>query len=123
MVRLPNQHKQRDYVSSVTNRLWKIVIRRQAGGNIGFPDCVRNVLMRFVENKMRDPDTILDFGIYSGLSISNVTVPIEYIRWLGKRGSYQEPGNRFHTTWKVNIKLMVLARREYERRTGERWEG
>jgi len=72
---------------------------------------------------MLNPSTIITFGIHSGKSLSDESIPISYIRWLAKRGSYKEPGNKFNTTWKVPITLMVLARREWENRTGERWVG
>ena len=65
----------------------------------------------------------IQFGQFRGHDLSDETVPVSYIRWLAKRGSYTEPGNRFKTTWKVPIVLSVEARREWERRTGERWEG
>lgn len=68
-------------------------------------------------------NTTIEFGIHRGKQLSDLTVPLSYIKWIGRRGSYQEPGNRFETRWKVPIELMVLARREWERRTGERWEG
>jgi hypothetical protein len=70
---------------------------------------------------MRNPSTIITFGQYSGLSLSNPAVPLSYIRWISKRGIYHEPGNRFEATFKVPIELMVLARREWESRTGLRW--
>jgi len=72
---------------------------------------------------MRDPSTILDFGQYKGLLLSDPSIPITYIHWMASRGSYQNPNNRFETTWKVPITLAILARREWERRTGERWTG
>lgn len=73
---------------------------------------------------MRNPSTILTFGMYVGLSLSNPVIPLSYVRWIAKCGSYQEPGNKYgDAKWKVPIDLMVLARREWERRTGERWEG
>jgi len=72
---------------------------------------------------MRDPNSIITFGKYSGLSLSDPQVPLSYLRWIGKRGSYNHPDNRFDCIFKVPITLMVLARREYESRTGERWVG
>lgn len=73
---------------------------------------------------MRDPSTILTFGQYRGLSLSDASIPIGYIKWLASRGSYQEPGNKHgDAAWKVPIDLAILARREWEHRTGERWEG
>ena len=72
---------------------------------------------------MRNQSTIITFGMYSGLSLSNPVVPLSYIKWIAKRGSYQEPGNRFVCKWKVPIDLAIMARREWESRTGERWKG
>jgi len=72
---------------------------------------------------MRNPDTILNFGIYKGRSLSDLSIPLTYISWMAGRGKYADPNNRFEVAWKVPITLAILARREYERRTGERWEG
>ena len=72
---------------------------------------------------MRDPESILIFGKYSGLSITDSQIPIEYLRWMAGRGKYQDPNNRFIDTWKVPITLAIIARREWEHRTGERWVG
>lgn len=68
-------------------------------------------------------DTTITFGIHKGKQLSGLTVPLGYIYWIGRRGSYHEPGNRFECRWKVPIQLMVLARREWEHRTGEKWRG
>lgn len=68
-------------------------------------------------------DQTITFGKYVGLQLSNETIPLSYVKWIAKRGSYRHPDNRFVTTFKVPITLMVLARREWERRTGERWVG
>jgi len=73
---------------------------------------------------MLNPDSIITFGMYRGLPLSNPSIPLNYIKWIAKRGSYQEPRNKHgDASWKVPIDLMVLARREWERRTGQRWEG
>jgi len=73
--------------------------------------------------EMKDLSTTINFGIHQGKQLSDPSVPLSYIRWIAKRGSYQEPGNRFETKWKVPIVLMVMARREWEIRTGNRWSG
>ena len=70
-----------------------------------------------------DEMATLQFGQFKGRDINDEAVPLSYIHWLAKRGSYTEPGNRFVTTWKVPIVLSIEARREYERRTGNRWQG
>ena len=72
---------------------------------------------------MRDPATIITFGIHKGKSLSDQSIPDRYIYWLAGRGKYQDPNNRFETLWKCPIDLAILARREWESRTGERWEG
>lgn len=72
---------------------------------------------------MINPPTILTFGKYKGLLLSDPTIPIVYIKWLASRGVYYRPDNQFETDWKVPIELSILSRREWERRTGDRWEG
>jgi hypothetical protein len=59
---------------------------------------------------------ILMFGTFKGHELSDMSVPDSYIRWLALRGSYQMPGNRFETKWKVPIDVSIHARREMERR-------
>jgi uncharacterized protein (DUF3820 family) len=70
-------------------------------------------------------DNTINFGIHNGKQLSDESIPSEYIFWLAKRGSYQEPGNRFNTTWQVSVVLSILARREAERhgykREGDRY--
>ncbi len=58
----------------------------------------------------------IPFGTYKGRELSDRTIPDSYIGWIAKRGSYQEPGNRFETRWKVPIDLSIEARREMENR-------
>jgi len=60
--------------------------------------------------------TTITFGIHNGKLLSDESIPDTYIFWLAKRGSYQEPGNRFNTAWQVPVVLSILARREAERR-------
>ena len=68
---------------------------------------------------------ILEFGQFRGRKLSDLFVPITYIRWLAERGSYHLPGNRFETSWKVPIVVCIAARREMERRgwahDGSKW--
>lgn len=59
---------------------------------------------------------ILDFGKFKGYSLSDPAIPVRYVKWLALRGSYQEPGNRFASKWKVPIVVSIEARREMERR-------
>jgi len=72
---------------------------------------------------MKDMTTMIEFGIHKGKLLSDLSIPLSYVKWIAKRGSYQEPNNRFETRWKVPIVLMVMAQREWEQRTGERWVG
>ena len=65
---------------------------------------------------MNQPSPIINFGIHKGKSLSDLSIPNDYIVWIASRGSYQEPGNRFKNTWAVPITLSILARREAERR-------
>lgn len=65
-------------------------------------------------------DTTITFGIHKGKLLSDESIDDRYIHWLAKRGSYQEPGNRFNTTWQVPVVLSILARRESERRGWKR---
>jgi len=58
----------------------------------------------------------LTFGIHKGKPLSDPSISDQYIIWMALRGSYQEPGNKFNTTWKVPIVLSILARREAEKR-------
>lgn len=68
----------------------------------------------------------LDFGKFKGHDLSDPAIPDDYMRWLADRGSYQEPGNRFVTMWKVPIVTCIEARRELEKRgwrhNGYRWK-
>lgn len=59
---------------------------------------------------------ILSFGQFKGRALSDPNIPVRYVKWLALRGSYQEPGNRFETKWKVPIDVSIEARREMERR-------
>jgi uncharacterized protein (DUF3820 family) len=59
---------------------------------------------------------IIPFGRFKGLDISDTAIPDSYVKWMALRGSYQEPGNRFETKWKVPIVISIEARREMERR-------
>jgi len=72
---------------------------------------------------MRDMSKVLGFGIYRDIELTNPAISLHYIKWLTDRGSYPEPDNRFRIMWKVPIEISILARREWERRTGLRWEG
>lgn len=74
---------------------------------------------------MESTSSTINFGIHKGKSLSDLSIPNDYIIWISMRGSYQEPGNRFNTMWKVPITLSILARREIERRgyvnDGDKW--
>ena len=70
---------------------------------------------------MQNTQTIIPFGIHRNKPLSDPTIPLSYLKWLGKGSGYYEPGNRFEAVWHVPVVLMVLARREWENRTDERW--
>jgi uncharacterized protein (DUF3820 family) len=59
---------------------------------------------------------MLPFGTHKGKELTDPSIPDGYIGWLARRGSYQEPGNRFEIKWKVPIDISIEARREMERR-------
>jgi hypothetical protein len=69
---------------------------------------------------------IIEFGKYKGFTLSDLSIPIEYIRWLASRGTYKSKTNRFETAWKVPVDVWMAARIEMERRgyrhIGERFE-
>jgi len=65
---------------------------------------------------MLNSDTLITFGVHNGKYLSDPSIPDLYIKWIAKRGSYPEPGNRFVCKWKVPIVLAIYARREMERR-------
>ncbi len=61
-------------------------------------------------------ETEISFGKHIGKRLVDASVPDDYIAWMTERGGYRDPDNRFEATWQVPIVLMVLARREMERR-------